>query len=182
MPGGDSSRGSAYCTAPLLLKRVLVLGDSFQQRVLARHGLDVLLDLFASLGDLPRKETLRVGYGIESSQQSCAPARQLPTDPLCSQERGTMARNIPPSMGCPQGDMGISPGAGLQPLGSGTWAKLFLCSNRADQVRKLPWGRAPLRFGWKTHHLPLILHFLLQLIQLHLQQLLLCHVLSHFAL
>lgn len=51
-----------------------------------------------------------------------------------------------------------------------------------NRVRKSPWGTSPWRFGWKTHHLPLVLHLLLQLVQLHLQNLLLCHVLRHVAL
>lgn len=48
---------SAYRTAALLLKGVLVLRDTFQQWILSCHGFNVFLELFASLGDLQgRKE------------------------------------------------------------------------------------------------------------------------------
>ena len=74
---------SAYCTATLFLKWVLVLRDTFQQWVLSCHGFDVLLDLFAGLGDLQgRKEMPHMGYRNKPSLQTCTLARHLPTNPV----------------------------------------------------------------------------------------------------
>lgn len=55
---------SAYRTAALLLKGVLVLRDTFQQRVLSCHGFDVLLQLFACLGNLQGRKEGNVPCGL----------------------------------------------------------------------------------------------------------------------
>lgn len=55
---------SAYRTAALLLKGVLVLRDTFQQRVLSCHGFDVLLELFACLGNLQGRKEGNVPCGL----------------------------------------------------------------------------------------------------------------------
>lgn len=59
--------GSTKYTASLLLKRILILRNTFQKRVLCCHGFYILLELFARLGDLERNKNLFLGYDKEIS-------------------------------------------------------------------------------------------------------------------
>lgn len=69
---------SAYRTAALLLKGVLVLRDTFQQRVLSCHGFDVLLQLFACLGNLQgRKEGRKRPVWVMGTSSHCRAALLL---------------------------------------------------------------------------------------------------------
>lgn len=142
---------SAYRTAALLLKGVLVLRDTFQQWILSCHGFNVLLELFAGLGDLQgRKEGRRCLVWVMGTSSHCRAALLLI---VCLQIHVSLWERKPRS--CPWLWCAPSASSGCQ-------------------------GYSP--FWGNTHHLPLVLYLLLQLIQFHFQQFLLCHILSHSAL
>lgn len=60
---------------------------------------------------------------------------------------------------------------------------LETCKEGRKETSRVGYGnKQSLQSCSNTHHLPLVLHLLLQLIQFHFQQFLLCHILSHSAL